>query len=66
MNKIICLTGLCGSGKSVVSDRLKENNYQFLRFGQITLDEVKRRGLEPNEVLLQTELCGFKAASLSS
>ena len=60
MNKIICITGLCGSGKSVVSDRLKENNYQFLRFGQITLDEVKRRGLEPNEVLEKEIREGFR------
>ncbi|HWS49061.1 MAG TPA: AAA family ATPase [Candidatus Methanoperedens sp.] len=51
-NRIICITGLCGSGKSVVSDFLvNEKKYQFLRFGQITLDEVKRRGLEPSEAL---------------
>jgi len=51
MNKVICITGLCGAGKSVVSDYLVKRNYQFLRFGQITLDEVKKRGLVPSEAL---------------
>lgn len=52
MNRVICISGLCGAGKSVVSDYLvNKKNYQFLRFGQLTLDEVIRRGLEPNEAL---------------
>jgi dephospho-CoA kinase len=52
MNRIVCISGLCGAGKSVVSDYLvNKKNYQFLRFGQLTLDEVKRRGLEPSEAL---------------
>ncbi|MFA5026218.1 MAG: AAA family ATPase [Candidatus Shapirobacteria bacterium] len=51
-NRIICVTGLCGSGKSVISDFLvNKKKYLFLRFGQLTLDEVKRRGLEPSEAL---------------
>jgi dephospho-CoA kinase len=51
-NKIICISGLCGAGKSVVSDYfVNEKKYQFLRFGQLTLDEVKRRGLPPSEAL---------------
>ncbi|MBU0460203.1 MAG: AAA family ATPase [Nanoarchaeota archaeon] len=49
MNKIVCLVGMCGSGKSVVADVLIEKGYQFCRFGQITLDLVKERGLEPTE-----------------
>jgi dephospho-CoA kinase len=49
MNKIVCITGLCGAGKSVVSDFFVKNEYQYVRFGQLTLDEVKRRGLEVNE-----------------
>lgn len=59
-NKLICVTGLCGSGKSVVSDRLVEEGYQFLRFGQITLDEVKKRGLEPSEALEKEIREGFR------
>ena len=43
--EIIAVVGMCGAGKSVVSDFLKSQGYQFLRFGQITLDEAKRRGV---------------------
>ncbi|HLC88903.1 MAG TPA: AAA family ATPase [Candidatus Nanoarchaeia archaeon] len=49
MNKIVCLVGMCGSGKSVVADILVEKGYQFARFGQITLDLVKEKGLAPTE-----------------
>lgn len=49
MNKLVCITGLTGSGKSVASDFFVEKGFQFLRFGQITLDEVKKRGLKPIE-----------------
>ena len=48
-NKIICIVGMPGSGKSVVADELVKKGFAFLRFGQITLDIVKQRGLEPNE-----------------
>jgi dephospho-CoA kinase len=41
--------GMAGSGKSVVSDELKKQGFSFLRFGQITLDKIKERGLELNE-----------------
>lgn len=52
MNKLVCITGLCGAGKSQVSDYLVNNkHFQFLRFGQLTLDEVKKRGLPPSEAL---------------
>ncbi len=49
MQKLVCITGLTGSGKSVASDYFVKKGFQFLRFGQITLDEVKKRGLEPIE-----------------
>jgi dephospho-CoA kinase len=49
MHKLVCTTGLTGAGKSVVSDYFVQKRFQFLRFGQITLDEVKRRGLTPTE-----------------
>jgi dephospho-CoA kinase len=41
---------MTGAGKSVVADYLVARGYGFLRFGQITLDIVKERGLEPTEV----------------
>lgn len=47
--KIIAIVGLCGAGKSEVADYFVNHGYAYLRFGQITLDEVKRRGLEPKE-----------------
>jgi len=50
MSKLVCIVGMTGSGKSVVSDFLVKRGYSFLRFGQITLDIVKERGLEPTEV----------------
>jgi dephospho-CoA kinase len=49
MNKLVCITGLTGSGKSVASDYFVKKGFQFLRFGQIVLDEVKKRNLDPIE-----------------
>ncbi len=49
MKELLCVTGLTGSGKSVASDFFVDKGYQYVRFGQIVLDEVKKRGLEPNE-----------------
>jgi len=49
MNKIVCVSGMCGAGKSIISDFFVKNSFQFIRFGQITLDEVKKRNLEVNE-----------------
>lgn len=49
MSKIICITGLCGAGKSVVSDFFINNGFQYVRFGQLTMDELKKRNLEVNE-----------------
>ena len=39
-NKILAIVGMCGAGKSVVSDFFVERGYEYLRFGQITLDKV--------------------------
>lgn len=49
MNKIICVTGLCGAGKSVVSDYFVKKGYLYVRFGQLVMDEITKRGLEVNE-----------------
>lgn len=52
MNKVVCISGLAGSGKSLVTDYLvNHKGFQMLRFGQITLDEVKRRGVNPSEAV---------------
>jgi dephospho-CoA kinase len=49
MNKIVCITGLTGAGKSVVSDFFVKNGFNYVRFGQLTMDELKKRNLEVNE-----------------
>lgn len=49
MYKLVCITGLTGSGKSVASDFFVKKGFQYLRFGQIVLDEVKKRHLDPTE-----------------
>ncbi len=52
MSKLICLVGMCGSGKSEVADYLRQKrSFGFLRFGQIVLDEVKKISDKPNEKL---------------
>lgn len=48
-NKIVCIAGMAGAGKSIVSDELVKKGFAFLRFGQITLDKIKEDGLEMNE-----------------
>jgi len=48
-NKLICIVGMAGSGKSIVSDELVKAGFSYLRFGQITLDKIKEQGLETNE-----------------
>lgn len=48
-NKIICVVGMPGSGKSLISDELVKHGFLYLRFGQITLDKVKELGLKPTE-----------------
>lgn len=49
MNKLVCIVGMPGSGKSVVSDFLVRRGYGYVRFGQINLDIIKQRGLQPTE-----------------
>ncbi len=48
-NKIICIVGMPGAGKTTVSDEFVKQGFAYLRFGQITLDRVKELGLEPIE-----------------
>ena len=47
--KIIVFVGMPGAGKSVCVDYLKEKGLPHVYFGGITIDEVKRRGMEVNE-----------------
>jgi dephospho-CoA kinase len=59
MNHIVCIAGLCGAGKSVVSDYFIKSGFAYLRFGQLTMDELKKRNLpicEENERAIREEL----------
>jgi len=49
MNKFVCIAGMPGSGKSIVSDFFVKKGYRFVRFGQITLDIIKKKKLPLNE-----------------
>lgn len=57
-NKIIAIVGMCGSGKSVLADELQERGFGFVRFGQLTLDIAKERGVsgEAEEKKIREEL----------
>lgn len=49
VNKVIAIVGMCGSGKSVLTNYLEESGCAKFYFGGVTLNEVKARGLEVNE-----------------
>ena len=46
---IVAIVGLPGAGKSEAADYFVHQGFSYLRFGQITLDEIKQRGLLPTE-----------------
>ncbi len=48
-NVIVCIVGMPGAGKSILSDELVGRGFSYLRFGQAILDRVKQEGLEINE-----------------
>lgn len=48
-NMLVCIVGMTGSGKSIVADEFHRAGFSYVRFGQIVLDEVKRRGLAAGE-----------------
>ncbi len=60
VNKIVFIVGMTGSGKSIVSDELVKKGFAYLRFGQITMDEIKKRGLEINETNEKTTREGLR------
>lgn len=49
MNRIVALVGMCGSGKSVICDYFQKLGWEFVYFGGVTMEELKRRGWEKNE-----------------
>ncbi|MDD4877314.1 MAG: AAA family ATPase [Dehalococcoidales bacterium] len=47
--KVVSLVGMAGSGKSEAARIFEESGFIRIRFGDITDEEVKKRGLELNE-----------------
>ena len=47
--KIVALVGLPGSGKTEAGKVFIGHGFEYVRFGQVVLDEVLKRGLEVNE-----------------
>lgn len=47
--KVVSIVGMAGSGKSEVARLFQKNGFTTVRFGDVTDEEVKNRGLELNE-----------------
>jgi len=47
--KVISIVGMAGAGKSEVARLFEESGFIRIRFGDVTDEEVKKRGLELNE-----------------
>jgi dephospho-CoA kinase len=47
--KVVAIVGMTGAGKSEVARVFEEHGFKKVRFGDITDEELKNRGLEPNE-----------------
>lgn len=47
--KVVAIVGMAGSGKSEVAKTFERDGFKKIRFGDITDDEAKKRGLELNE-----------------
>jgi len=46
---VVSIVGMAGSGKSEVARVFERNGFKRIRFGDITDEEIKKRGLELNE-----------------
>ncbi|HLD85158.1 MAG TPA: AAA family ATPase [archaeon] len=56
---IIALVGMCGSGKSEAAELLGKKGFKKIRFGDVTDEEVEKRGLsmtEKNERMVREDL----------
>jgi len=47
--KVVAIVGMAGAGKSEVARVFEKNGFKKVRFGDITEEEIKRKGLEPSE-----------------
>ena len=49
MNRIVAIVGMCGSGKSRVTEYFKECGWNCIYFGGVTINELKIRNMPVNE-----------------
>ena len=47
--KVVSIVGMAGSGKSEVAEVFERSGFKKIRFGDITDEEIKKKGLELNE-----------------
>jgi len=47
--KVVSIVGMTGAGKSEVARVFEENGFTRIRFGDVTDEEIRKRGLELNE-----------------
>ncbi len=47
--KVVSIVGMAGAGKSEIAKIFEENGFIRIRFGDITDEEIRKRGLELNE-----------------
>jgi len=47
--KVVAIVGMAGAGKSEVAKVFEEHGFKKVRFGDITDEELKNKGLEQNE-----------------
>ncbi|MFC1918352.1 AAA family ATPase [Chloroflexota bacterium] len=47
--KVVSIVGMAGAGKSEVAGLFEENGFSRIRFGDVTDEEISKRGLELNE-----------------
>jgi dephospho-CoA kinase len=47
--KVVAIVGMTGAGKSEVARVFEEHGFDKVRFGDITDEELKSKGLKPNE-----------------
>jgi dephospho-CoA kinase len=49
MTKLVAIVGMAGAGKSEVAKIFEQRGFKRIRFGDLTEEELRARGLEPNE-----------------
>jgi len=47
--KVVAIVGMAGAGKSELARLFEEHGFKKVRFGEITDEELKKRGLETSE-----------------